>query len=140
MAGERTGFDEQELAAIERGMENFKQGLCKDKTSPQEFMDEMFKGAGHEALRGVARQRLAAGDYRGATVTCMKAICVQFLVQMDWLLLAEIHAEYGDTVSARLFLKKATDENGGSAFRMPEREWSGHVQRIDRIIKRKEEE
>jgi len=138
--GERIEFDEQELAAIERGISNFNEALSKDKIYPQELLEEMSKGAGHEGLRDLARQRLAAGDYRGAAVTCIKALGFKSFPQRDWLLLAEINAEYGDTVRARGFLKHATEVNSSSALGLPESSWTGYVQSIERIIKRKEEE
>jgi hypothetical protein len=85
--GERIEFDEEELAAIERWRNISNQQFDKDKFYHQEYVEEIYKINGHAGLKELARQRLAAGDHRGAAFTCIKALGFKCLPHSDWLLL-----------------------------------------------------
>ena len=75
-------------------------------------IEDFATAQGLARLLDLSRRRLDASDFTGAARTCVKVVGIGgtmndprvFAVQDAWLLLAQIHADYGDMGRSRRFL------------------------------------
>ena len=118
-AGDPIVLDEEERAAVDSRWNQYGKDL--DGYYPANVAQAIEKDImAVPALMDVAKSRLQQGDYRGAASTCTKAIGLRGGDPYAWLLLAEIHAEYGDLAVADNLLttaeKVAKGAGAGKAF------------------------
>ena len=119
MAGGAIVLDEEERAAIDSQWQQFGKDL--DGNYPSDVAQAIEKDLmAVPALLDVGKARLRQGDYRGAASTCTKAIGLAGGNPYTWLLLAEVHVEYGDLAVADNLLttaeKVAKGAGAGKAF------------------------
>ena len=137
--GEPIEFDEEEQAAIDEAIERFVPTIFdKDSYYPEEVVQPIVDGCGRTGLYDVVWSRLSGGDFPGAAQTCLKLLGVAPKIEQPllWLLLAEIHAKYGDMVHAKAIVKTAEESykmNPG----LSESFWEERVRRVEGIIKSK---
>lgn len=77
---------------------------------PKDVLTGVANPRAAQALVDLASVRLDAGNLRGAASTCIKALGVYAKEVRAWILLARVHAEYGDFVRAKGFLDVAIRE------------------------------
>ena len=139
-AGEPIEFDEEEQAAIDKEIEYQYRTFYKDKVFPKEVAQQISDMYGEIALHDLAKRRLSRRDFRGAASTCIKLLGLTSQKAMQpsyWLLLAEIHAEYGDMVRAESLVKTAKEKHKMNPI-LSEAVWKESVRRIEDIIKSKQ--
>ncbi|MBE9513267.1 MAG: hypothetical protein IMY77_04370 [Chloroflexi bacterium] len=142
-AGEPIVLDKQEKGAIDRQIK-MRFPELKGKVFPKNVADMVLNVVGQEALRRLARLKLASGDSKGAASTCVKSLGLFGGKDSDWILLAEIFAEHGDIIRARNALETAKrfhkKEPKTPLEPLPTHEpaWKSEVQRVQDIIRSKQ--
>ena len=121
--GDQIELDEEELeAAVQTDFGRVIQNAeIEGRRFPDPIKSEIEDFAiaqGLARLLDLARRRLDANNFTGAARTCVKVVGIcgtmhdpsVFTVHEAWLLLAEIHAEYGDMGKSRASLDIANEK------------------------------
>jgi tetratricopeptide (TPR) repeat protein len=141
--GDPIVLDEEERAAIDSRWQQYGKDL--DGYYPANVAQAIEKDLmAIPALLDFAKWRLRQGDYRGAASTCMKAIGLAGGNPYTWLLLAEVHVEYGDLAVANNLLntaeRTAKKAGVGKAFKKSSRRVSDEIRLKAIGLSGKEEE
>jgi hypothetical protein len=105
--GEAIEFDDEEREAIGDRADEAGE-LFKDvyfETNVARAIDDVFVAG--EALKKVAERRMHRGDFAGAASTAIKLVGVNGTDQNAWLVLADVHIQYGDLLRGQRFIEHA---------------------------------
>lgn len=136
--GEKVILDGEEQQFVDREIKHQHNSYYKDMVFPEEVANQLWRGFAAEALRRLAKLKLADGNLEGARVTCVKMLGLFPYHDMDWLLLAEILTGQGDMTRSKAVLDYAKKlHKAYGQTKSTEAAWKDAFQKVQDIIKSK---
>lgn len=128
-------LDDDEKAAVESQLSYWADRWANELKGlmyTRHFVDTQRRGFICSALDQLAQDRLKVADYKGAALTCAKAIAIEPEDPIIWRRAAEINARYGDSVRAIRLLGKA--DALANKYGLGESVWLELVAEVQAII------